>query len=171
MNYDAAGQLTNIWEKTASGSVVVMFKMGFNPAARVDWEFDAPLPHPTSVPIRNMTFDDDDRVVTFNGNSLAYDLDGNLTTGPLMNDTLVGYTYDARNRLLTAGGLNYAYDPAGNRVALTNGATVEQYVVNPNAKLPQVLIRIKNGVTNYYVYGAGLMYEADDAGDRKLTYH
>jgi len=32
-----------------------------------------------------------------------------------------------------------------------------RYVVNPNAKLPQVLTRIKNGVTNYYVYGLALL--------------
>src|SRR5439155_24502828 len=80
------------------------------------------------------------------------------------------YTYDARNRLLSAGGLNYGYDLVGNRMALTNGAIVTKYVINPNAALSQVLMRVKSGVTNYYIYGLGLLYEADDSGNTK-TYH
>ena len=45
-----------------------------------------------------------------------------------------------------------------------------RFVINPNAALSQVLMRVKNGTTNYYVYGLGLLYEADDAGNTK-TYH
>ena len=47
------------------------------------------------------------------------------------------------------------------------------YVVNPNAALPQVLMRVKNGVTNYYIYGAGLLYQITEAGTgtNTLTYH
>jgi len=45
--------------------------------------------------------------------------------------------------------------------------------VNPNAALPQVLMRIKNGITNYYIYGAGLLYQITEAatGTNTLTYH
>ena len=87
-----------------------------------------------------------------------------------MNNTLTTYTYDARNRLLTAGGLNYGYDPLGQRTSLTNGATVTKYVINPNAGLSEVLMRVKGGVTTYYVYGMGLLYEADVSENTK-TYH
>ena len=31
-------------------------------------------------------------------------------------------------------------------------------------------MRVKSGVTNYYVYGTGLLYEADDSMNTK-TYH
>ena len=44
MNYDAAGQATNIVEKTASGSPIALFKFRWNDAARIEWEFAAPLP-------------------------------------------------------------------------------------------------------------------------------
>ena len=70
-------------------------------------------------------------------------------------------TYDARNRLVQVGpggpsGLvGYTYDPSGNRIALTNNGQVTRFVINPNAKLSQVLIRVRSGVTNYYVYGLG----------------
>ena len=51
-----------------------------------------------------MTYDDDNRITTFNGTStLGYDSDGNMTTGPLTNSSLVTYGYDARNQLTTAG--------------------------------------------------------------------
>jgi hypothetical protein len=44
---------------------------------------------------------------------------------------------------------------------------------NPNAKLPQVLMRIENGVTHYYIYGAGLLYQITEtaAATNTLTYH
>jgi RHS repeat-associated protein len=47
------------------------------------------------------------------------------------------------------------------------------YIINPNSKLPQVLMRIKNGVTNYYVYGAGLLYQVTETATatNTLTYH
>ena len=104
-----------------------------------------------------MTVDEDNRLATFNGQAVGCDWDGNMTTGPLTNNTLVIYGYNARNQLTSAGGLGYAYDPAGNRLAVTNGANVTRYVINPNAKLPQTLMRIRSGVTNYYIYGQGLL--------------
>jgi hypothetical protein len=52
-------------------------------------------------------------------------------------------------------------------------ARLAGYVINPNAKLSQVLMRIKNGVTNYYVYGAGLLYQVTESptATNTLTYH
>jgi len=45
INYDTAGQTTNIVEKTTTGFPIAFFKLNFNDAARVEWEFAAPLPH------------------------------------------------------------------------------------------------------------------------------
>ena len=83
------------------------------------------------------------------------------------------YGYNARNQLTNGGSLDYAYDPGGNRVGITNGATVSRLVVNPNARLSQVLMRITGGVTNYYIYGAGLLYEITETATstNTLTYH
>ena len=63
--------------------------------------------------------------------------------------------YDPRNRMV--GTLNaiqqigYCYDPSGNRIALTNNGQVTRFVVNPNARLSQVLVCVRSGVTKYYV--------------------
>ena len=140
--------------------------------------FTAPLPHAYTPAQRIMTYDADNRLATFNGQGVTHDLDGNMTYGPLTNNTLVSYTYDARNRLVQVGpggpsGLvGYTYDPSGNRIALTNNGQVTRFVINPNARLSQVLIRIRGGITNYYVYGLGLVYEVTEtATNSYLRYY
>jgi len=179
IDYDAAGQTTNIWERAANGTPIALFKFNWNAAARIEWEFAAPLPAAYTPPTRTMTHDDDNRLATFNGNAVTHDPDGNLTSGPLTNDTFATYTYDARNRLVHVGqasppvSISYGYDPNGNRVALTNGANVTRFVINPNAALSQVLMRTRPGVTNYYIYGLGLLYEITETATstNTLTYH
>jgi RHS repeat-associated protein len=173
VNYDSAGQPTNIVEKLANNAPVAFYTLSWNNAGRVQWEFGAPLPHTNALPTRTMTFDDDNRLATFNGANITNDLDGNMTWGPLTNNTLVAYSYDARNRLLTADGASYGYDALGNRTSVTNGTNVIRFVVNPNATLSQVLMRIKGGTTNYYIYGPGLLYEITETASttNTLTYH
>ena len=41
------------------------------------------------------------------------------------------------NRLLAISNVQYACDPAGSRVAITNGAVVTRFVINPSANLPR----------------------------------
>ncbi len=98
---------------------------------------------------------------------------GNLTYGPLTNDDFVNLTFDARNRLLNAGGVTNLYDAMNNRIGQFHGTNAVQYVVDPNWGLPQTLMSIKNGVTNCYVYGAGLLYQVTETanGETTLTYH
>ena len=176
INYDAVGEITNIVEKTLSGFPIAFFGLGWTNPGRVAWEFAAPLPPTNPPPTRNMYYDADNRMTNLNGLAVGYDFDGNTTTGPLTNDTLVTYGYDARNRLLAAGSLNYGYDPTGNRTSVTNGTNVVRYVVNPNAALPQTLIRTKaDNSQTIYVYGPGLLYEVNfSPGGTELntrTYH
>ena len=175
--YDAAGQTTNITEKTKTGFPIAFFALGWTNSGRVAWEFAAPLPPTNPPPYRSMVYNDDNQIATLNStNTLVYDNDGNMTTGPLTNSTLATYTYDARNRLLAIGNLQYGYDPAGNRTSITNGTNVVRFVVNPNAALPQTLIRIQpDRSQTFYVYGLGLLYEVNfDSGGTELntrTYH
>jgi RHS repeat-associated protein len=107
------------------------------------------------------------------GLNVTVDLNGNLTYGPLTNDNFSACTFDVRNRLLNAGGVTNVYDAMNNRIGQTYGTNSIVYIVNPNAKLPQVLERIKNGVTTYYIYGAGLLYQITETATatNTLTYH
>jgi len=171
--YDAAGQLTNAWDRMALGVPVSIFTLRWDGAGRITNEFAVPVPHSNAPPSRTMEFDEDNRLKKFNGAWVTNDLDGNLTYGPLTNSTLTHYSYDARNRLWNAGGVDYGYDPAGNRITLTNGANVTRFVVNPNATLSQVLMRVRGGVTNYYIHGLGLLYQITEtaASTNTATYH
>jgi RHS repeat-associated protein len=171
MGYDDDGELTNIVERAIDQFPIAFYTLNWTNSGRVQWEFKGPLPHPYTPPSRTMTFDNDNRLSTFNGSSVTIDADGDLTYGPGTNNTFGTYTYDARNELTSAGGLSYGYDPAGNRTSLTNGTNIAVYVVDP--KTSQVLMRIKGSVTNYYVYGSGLLYESDETATATNTayYH
>jgi RHS repeat-associated protein len=171
--YDAAGQATNIMEQMSNSLPIAIFKFNWTNSGSMAWEFAAPLPHPATVPTRTMAYDDDNRLATFNGSSVTSDADGNLTSAPLTNSTFFPYAFDARNRLLNAGGVTNAYDTMNNRIGQIVGTNATVFVVNPNAKLPQVLIRIKNSITNYYIYGAGLLYQVTETATatNTLTYH
>jgi RHS repeat-associated protein len=171
MNYDDAGELTNIVEQTTTKFPIAFHVLHYNLAARTDWEFKGPLPHSNSVPTRTMTYDNDDRLATFNGTSVSVDSDGNLTYGPLTNNTFGTYAYDARNEITSAGGVSYGYDLAGNRTSLTNVSTTTTFVISPKGS--QVLMRIRPGVTNYYIYAVGLSYEIDVTASTTTTefYH
>lgn len=173
IHYDDAGQTTNIVERMGNGVPIAFFKLNWNDAGRMAWEFAAPLPHSNAPPTRTMTFDDDNRLLSFNAGSVTHDADGNMTYGPGTNSTFVSYGYNARNQLTNAAGVSCGYDPAGNRVTLTNGASVTRFVVDPNAALSQVLMRVRSGVTNYYIHGLGLVYEVTETASstNTLMYH
>jgi YD repeat-containing protein len=156
VGFDLVGQATNIIEQMSNSLPIAIFKFNWTNTGNMAWEFAAPLPHPASIPTRTMTYDDDNRLAMLNGQTVYSDANGNLTNAPLNSSTFAPYAYDARNRLLNVGGVTNVYDSMNNRIAQTSGTNTTVYVVNPNAKLPQVLMRIKNGVTNYYIYGVGL---------------
>jgi RHS repeat-associated protein len=161
MGHDDDGELTSIVERTTDQYPIAFYTLNYNPAGRVQWEFKGPLPHNTNAPTtRTMTFDNDNRLATFNGTGVTIDGNGNMTYGPGTNSTFGTYTYDARNELTSAGGLSYGYDPAGNRTSMTNGSTNTTFVISPQGS--QTLMRIKGTTTNYYIYGAGLLYEIDE---------
>jgi RHS repeat-associated protein len=160
--YDDDGEVTNIVEKLTSQFPIAFYTLHYNAAGRCDWEFKGPLPHSSTPPTRNSTFDADNRLLSFNGTNVTVDADGNLTYGPGTNGTFLTYSYDARNRLTSADGVGYTYDSANNRVAVTNGTNVATYVVDPVTS--RVLMRVTATTTNYYIYGNGLLYEIDIVG-------
>jgi len=173
LSYDSAGELTNVWEQMANSLPIAWNRFNWNSNSTMQWEFAAPLPHTNAPTSRTMTYNDDNELKTVDGSSVTVDLDGNLISGPLTDDNFTAYTFDVRNRLLNAGGVTNGYDAMNNRIGQAYGTNSIAYIVNPNAKLPQVLLRIKNGVTNYYIYGAGLLYQITETATatNTLTYH
>ena len=150
------------------GSLFAFFQMSYDEAGRMKTEFIAPIPAAYEETPRTLTYDADNRISTFNGIPVIHDANGNLISGPLDNNALVAHTYDARNRLTTVAAsgtvptLSYDYDPEGNRVSITKSGQTTHYMVNPATVLSQMLVRVQpNGSATYYVYGLGLLYEAE----------
>lgn len=128
-----------------------------------------PLLSTDPLPVDAMTFDADNRVATFGALAVVHDEDGNMTSGPDLAGNVVSFTYDARDRLTGTGAVSYRYATDGQLASVTEADVATTYVIDPNAALSRTLSRTKNGVTTYYVYGLGLLYE--DTGGATTTYH
>ena len=166
--YDAAGQLRFVKEFKSDGSYLAYQELRYDDDGRIVWRFLHPAPAPVTLVADTLLYDDDNRLSSWNSSGVTFDADGNMTNGPLPSGTFGTYGYDARNRLTSAAGSGYRYTAEGARVQVT-GTDAAAYVVDPNAALSRTLVRVKGGVTTYYVYGLGLLYE-ETAGATK-TYH
>lgn len=169
---DAAGQLLSMKE-SAGGNLLSYLKLQYDLAGQVKNRFHAPVvnsafQHPTFTG----TYDDDNRLLTVNSNSVTHDDDGNMTSGPIRSDSgNLSLNYNARNQLIQADGLTYSYDAEGHRRTSTDADGTTQFTIDPNANMSRLLVkRAPDGTKTYYVYGAGLLYEVDDSENTK-TYH
>ena len=86
-----------------------------------------------------MTYDADNRLLTYNGQKVEYDADGNMTFGPVKGE-MTRLTYDCRNRLIQAGDTTYTYDGENNRIRTETPTYVEEYVTDTvSSSLSRVL--------------------------------
>jgi RHS repeat-associated protein len=115
-----------------------------------------------------MVYDQGNRLISYAGQDVEYDADGNMTFGPL-NGQMVEYSYDSRNRLIQAGDTEYIYDAENTRIASIQGGVRTDYVTNPHAQRSQLLVENTNGIEIYYIYGIGLV--GHQAEDTYYTYH
>jgi RHS repeat-associated protein len=170
--HDAASQLTSI--KESSGTKLISYlAFKYDAAGQIQSRFRAPLvnsgwQHPTLT----ATYDDDNRLLTANGQPVTHDADGNMTRSvgilPTSPNTAVDLTYNSRNQLTYAARVTYTYDAEGRRRTLTDATGTTRDTIDPSGKL---LVRTHpNNTKTYYVYGLGLLYEASQANTTK-TYH
>ena len=136
-----------------------------------------------------MTYDSSNRMITYNGEKIEYDNDGNMTYGPL-NGKMVSYEYDCRNRLIRAGDTEYTYDAENIRTATITPEYTEEYITDSVSALSRVLEIDRTYQGGYiqdnednagksteheiYYYGNGLVYEktyADNEEEKTLIYH
>lgn len=171
IQYNAAGEVTRIEERKSNGRLLNLQDFAYDDAGRIEREFIAPIPQPYSNPAHLVTFDDDNRMASFNGLTIVYDVDGNMTSGPLAENTLESHSYDSRNRLTSAGGVTYGYDSENNRIEQIDAEGTTTYTIDSNTGLSKTLVRTRpDGSKTYYVYGMGLQYEVNE-DDETLTYH
>jgi RHS repeat-associated protein len=108
------------------------------------------------------TYNSADQLVTENGVTYTYDLNGNLETKTDASGTTT-YTYDYDNRLIRvaapSGISSYIYDPDGNRVEVTNNADTTRYLVDKNRSFSQILAEYSasGNLIASYVYADDLI--------------
>lgn len=167
--HDAANQLTSIRE-SAGGKLFSYLGFTHDAAGQIKSRFQAPLvTKPWQHPAFAATYDNDNRLETVNNATVIHDPDGNMTYGPIRPDSgNINLTYNSRNQLTNAAGISYTYDSEGRRRTLTDTSGSTRDVIEAGGKL---LIRHHADTTQtWYVYGLGLLYEADEA-DATKTYH
>ena len=168
--YDAIGQL--IEQTDLNGTRVInSFTYTYDTAGHIIQTESTNVAEETvSVTSATMEYDDANRLISFNNETVQYDADGNMTYGPL-NGVMTQFTYDCRNRLVSAGDTTYEYDAENNRIAVSVNNVRTEYVVENNAsQYSQILSATTNNETTYYIYGSGLILQVDEDGEY-LYYH
>ena len=152
--YDSLSRVTErTVKKLSDNSVVSTETFNYDAAGNV-----------TSAPDSSFQYDTNNRLISFNGNTVSYDLDGNM----LSNGTLT-CTYDSANRLVSAGGHTYTYNAEDVRIRNLCSDEDTTYTYNTNAKLSMLLMKTTDGVVTKYVYGKGLIGE--EVNNTFKTYH
>jgi len=168
--YDAANRTTSINDVDNAGKTISQYSFTYDASGNVSGEQAA---NALRFGMKNaqMTYTSGNRLATFNEQTIEYDADGNMLTGPL-HGKMSSFAYDSRNRLISAGDLGYQYDAENNRIGIIDNAkgTQTSYVINPNTVLSQVLSASDADGTTYYVYGLGLLGQENPDGTYQ-SYH
>ena len=123
--YDAASQLTNL-----------VYKYGTNTLGNLSYSYDAGGKRTTiggsyarsglPEPVTNSSYNAANQQMAFAGQSLTYDLNGDLTS-----DGTNTYTWNARHHLMSINGgttASFSYDAFGRRATRTISATTTTYL-------------------------------------------
>ncbi len=157
LQYDGSNRLTATFEERGAVSLW-QSAYTFDDAHRITQFTATPAPRPFAPPPATMTYDVDNRLATYNGQSVPSDADGNLLAAPL-NGTLLGnLTWDARNRLTAAGNTSYSYDAEGRRTTRTIGGNqTTTYTWSRGAALDRLLVTQNpdGSTTRYIQWGMG----------------
>ena len=122
--YDNANQLTSLVYTQGNGTALGNLTYNYDVAGHITGQGGSlafnQLPTPTTQP---SSFDDNNRQTSFNGATLSYDANGNLTS-----DGVNSFVWNARNQLvqIQQGGspqLSFTYDALGRRISKTVGTT------------------------------------------------
>ncbi|MTI96026.1 MAG: PKD domain-containing protein [Firmicutes bacterium] len=169
ITHDDAGQIIQKLDTDSVGNIINQYDYTYDASGKVTVELSATEPRLYDLNSLTMVYDEGNRLVSYDGQDVEYDADGNMTFGPL-DGQMVEYIYDSRNRLIQAGDTEYIYDAENNRIASIEDGVRTDYVTNPHAHLSQLLVESTSGNETYYVYGIGLIGHQEPNGAYR-TYH
>lgn len=150
-SYDnSTKELLNISERYSNGDPIAITALKYDNDSRIIKRIQAPnlkTPERDNVTIQ---YDTGNRISIFNGNSLTYDNNGNMTYGPIEKGELHNFAYDSRNRLISLNGEIYSYDVDNLRTSVeipTNNVPVwneyNSYEVGDYVSCPNVTSQAK----------------------------
>jgi len=174
--YNVAGQL--IQKKIAYKDNVVTHKYSYDETYKTISE-SAEIQNESIFPELNgignfndavMSYGNGNRLETYNGKTLTYDNDGNMTKAPL-DGTMTEYVYDKYNNLISVGTTQYSYDAEGTRISQSDNGKTTTYITNKNVSLSQLLVKQNSdGTETIYVYGLGLISQETKTGATYSNY-
>ncbi len=170
--YNAANQITGIAWKKPGAPLIGDLGYGYNSVGRIVSQTGTYAPQllPAASTGAN-AFDDNQRQTKFNGQSLIYDSNGNLT-----NDGTRTYVWNARNQMVRIEQgrsviASFEYDAMGRRTGRVEGSQATGYLYDGLNAVQEV----NNGVVNPILVGLGIdqRYARSENGGRTyfLTDH
>ena len=122
----------------------------------------------------NYVYDASDRLLQSGGTTYDYDNNGNMVRKTENPGRITSYNYDGANRLIALSKIfdksqkeiyNFEYDGDGNRLSKTtiNGKRTKsnEYLLDVNINLPQVLTESNDKDTTFYAHGLDLISMTD----------
>jgi RHS repeat-associated protein len=129
-------------------------------------ETSDPVFNPDLQPrVSSFAYGTDNRLLTVDGASVTYDLNGNMLT-----KGNITYQYDYENRLKALAGPDviweFTYDENGDRISAKHTDIERRFLLNAKG-MTNVLAEfdVNNNPVSYYIYGLGLLYKIDAAGN------
>ena len=169
ITYNAAGHVLEQKDTDGAGNIINQYNYEYDATGKITVEQSTHEAAPYNLTNAVMTYGEGNRLLTYNGQAIEYDNDGNMTYGPLDGE-MVKFTYDSRNRLVQAGNFVYEYDAENNRIAVIKDGLKTEYINDPNSYLSKLLIKKDaDGTQTSYVYGLGLI--GHEENDSYSTYH
>lgn len=168
--YDEAGRMIGLSNTDSTDAVIASYSYTLDPNGNILSQtmsqplMPAPMPESTDY-----TYGPDNRLISVDGMSFLYDSNGNT-----IQKGTTTYQYDYENRLVEviapSDTWEYTYDGLGNRIGVNHNGDQRWYLVDPRG-ITQVLAEYDgSGITNYYIYGLGLISMVD-AADNRYYYH
>ncbi|MEI8194647.1 MAG: RHS repeat-associated core domain-containing protein, partial [Phycisphaerae bacterium] len=171
--YGVGNRLASLTNSGPNSAIISRYAYTLDPVGNhTQVEQVEPLP---AAPVRGQfsyAYDNDNRMIAWEGQSQGFDANGNMISVSTTN--LLSYDYESRltQTLLAGASTAYQYDGDGNRMTASRAGLVTRYILDRNGPLSQVLAEsdASGTITAFYVYGLGLIARIDASGNTQY-YH
>ena len=171
--FDAGDRLQSITHQSPMGILESMSYISDPNGNRSSMSRGVTLP--TVIAMSGTSYNAEYEMLSYNGNTLTYDENGNLTSKTDSAGNVTTYTWDARNQLVAISAptttpplsATFQYDVLGRRVSKTVNGTTTMYVYDG----VDIIQEITNGVKTNYVRTLGIDEPLSKVDDNGIVRH